>query len=106
MALHWKDVVIAVTLSSLLLPFCARADWAQSADPLVVRANPSNSEVQLQNPPTFTWARYPGGAARYDIEIAPQGGSPVSATVDRNWYLPSRALAPGNYTWRVRPSGS
>jgi hypothetical protein len=90
----------------LLCPLSAHADWAQSADPLVVRANPSNGEVQLQNPPTFTWARHPGGAGRYDIEIAPADGSPMKATVDRNWYLPTRALAPGNYTWRVRPSGS
>jgi hypothetical protein len=106
MALQWKAAVLAVTLSSLLWPFSARADWAQSADPLVVRANPSNSEVQLQNPPTFTWARYPGGAARYEVEIAWPGSSPIRVTVDRNWYLPTRSLAPGNYTWRVRPAGS
>jgi hypothetical protein len=106
MTLHRKGLIVAAALSSLLWPLSARADWAQSADPLVVRPNPSNREVQLQNPPTFTWARHPGGAARYEIEIAPEGGSPVSSTVDRNWYLPTRSLALGNYTWRVRPSGS
>jgi hypothetical protein len=106
MTLHRKGILVAAALASLLCPLSAHADWAQSADPLVVRANPSNGEVQLQNPPTFTWARHPGGAGRYDIEIAPADGSPVKATVDRNWYLPTRALAPGNYTWRVRPSGS
>jgi hypothetical protein len=84
----------------------ARADWAQSADPLVVRVNPSSNEVQLQNPPTFTWARHPGGADRYEIEIAPGKGAPVRATVERNWYLPAKALAPGSYSWRVRPAGS
>jgi hypothetical protein len=26
--------------------------------------------------------------------------------VDRNWYLPTKALALGNYTWRVRPANS
>jgi len=106
MRLHSKGIVVAAALSSLLLPVVARADWAQVSDPLVVHANPSNGEVQLQNPPTFTWARHPSGAARYDIQIAPKNGSPVGSTVDRNWYLPTRVLAPGDYTWRVRPAGS
>jgi hypothetical protein len=106
MSLHRKGIIVAAILSSLLWTFSARADWAQSPDPLVVRANPANGEAQLQNPPAFTWARYPGGAARYDIQIKPEDGSPLSATVERNWYLPTKALAKGNYTWRVRPSGS
>jgi hypothetical protein len=93
-------------VSSLLWPFSARADWAQSSDPLVVRTNPSKGEHQLQNPPTFSWARHPGAAARYEIQIVPKGGSPIGATVDRTWYLPTRALAQGDYTWRVRPAGS
>jgi len=106
MSSHRKAIVVAATLSSLLWPFSARADWAQSSDPLVVRINPANGEHQLQNPPTFTWARYPGAAARYEIQIAPKGGAPIGATVDRTWYLPTKALAEGDYTWRVRPAGS
>jgi hypothetical protein len=105
MTSHRKAIILAATLASLLWPFSARADWAQSSDPLVVRANPSGGDVQLQNPPTFTWARHPG-AARYEIEIVAKGGSPMGATVDRTWYLPARSLAQGNYTWRVRPAGS
>jgi hypothetical protein len=31
--------------------------------------------------------------------------TPITATVSRNWYLPTKALALGNYTWRVRPTG-
>jgi hypothetical protein len=106
MTSHRKGVLVAAAMASLLCSLSARADWAQSADPLVVRANPSSNEVQLQNPPTFTWARHPGGADRYEIEIAPSKGAPARATVDRNWYLPAKALAPGSYTWRVRPAGS
>jgi hypothetical protein len=106
MILFRNGVALTVALASLLCSFSARADWAQSNDPLVVRTKPANSEVQLQNPPTFTWARHPGGAARYDIQIAPEDGSPLTATVDRNWYLPARSLVPGSYTWRVRPTGS
>jgi len=106
MTLHWKGMALAAAFMSLLWPLSARADWAQSADPLVVRTTPSNSEVQLQNPPTFSWARYPGGTARYEIQIRPAGGAPLGATVERNWYLPAKSLAPGDYSWRVRPSGS
>ncbi|ALK96307.1 heparinase [Massilia sp. WF1] len=106
MTLHRKGILVAAAFSSLLWPLGAHADWAQSSDPLVVRANPSSGEAQLQNPPTFTWARHPGGAAHYDIEITREGGAPVTATVDRNWYLPTRSLVQGRYTWRVRPAGS
>ena len=105
MTSHRKGVLAAAVLAALLWSSGARADWAQSADPLVVRTTPSGNEVQLQNPPTFTWARHPG-ADRYEIEIAPGKGAPVRATVERNWYLPAKALAPGGYSWRVRPAGS
>jgi len=101
-----NGLAVAAALSSLLYPFAAQADWAQSTDPLVVQPNPGNSQVQAQNPPAFTWARYPTGPASYDIEITPAGGAPVTATVDRNWYLPTQALAMGSYTWRVRPTGT
>jgi hypothetical protein len=106
MKFNRKGIALAVVLSSLAWSFSAHADWAQSTDPLVVQPNPSNSAVQAQNPPSFSWARYPTGPASYEIEITPAGGSPVTATVDRNWYLPTKALGLGNYTWRVRPAGS
>lgn len=95
-----------LAVSSLLLCIDARADWAQSADVLVVRPTPALGEVQAQNPPGFTWARHPSGAAQYQIEITLAGAAPVTAVVDRNWYLPTRALANGSYSWRVRPLGS
>ena len=106
MKFHRKGVVAVVALSSLLMSFSARADWAQSTDPLVVQPAPANGAVQAQNPPGFAWARHPTGPASYEIEITPSGGSPVKATVERNWYLPTKALALGNYTWRVRAAGS
>ena len=110
MRLHWKSIVVALIAWVLPWPpawsLSARADWAQSPDPLVVRTRPSGGEVQLQNPPGFTWAPYPGGASRYEVQVAPEEGEPASAIVDRNWYLPTRALAQGSYTWRVRPAGS
>jgi hypothetical protein len=104
MKFHRKGIVLAVGLMSLFCSFSARADWAQSTDPLVVQPAPANGQVQAQNPPGFAWARYPSGPASYVIEITPAGGAPITATVDRNWYLPTKALALGNYTWRVRPA--
>lgn len=97
----------ALALASLCaLSLNARADWAQSTDPLIVQPGPTNNAVQAQNPPGFTWARHPTGPAAYEIEITPAGGAPVKALVERNWYLPAKALPLGSYTWRVRPNGS
>jgi len=101
-----NGVALAVAMAALGCSFSARADWAQSTDPLVVQPNPSNGAVQAQNPPGFFWARHATGPASYTIEITPSGGAPVTATVERNWYLPTKALAQGNYSWRVRPSNS
>jgi hypothetical protein len=106
MKFHRKGMAAVVGLASLLMSFSARADWALSTDPLVVQPAPANGAVQAQNPPGFAWARYPTGPASYEIEITPVGGAPMKATVDRNWYLPTRALAQGDYTWRVRAAGS
>ena len=103
---HRKALAVAAAMSALLCSFNAHADWAQSTDPLVVQPNPANGAVQAQNPPGFFWARHATGPASYDIEITPAGGAAVKATVDRNWYLPTKALALGNYTWRVRPAGA
>ncbi|GGE73563.1 heparinase II/III domain-containing protein [Massilia psychrophila] len=94
-------------LASLLSCAAAKADWAASSDPLVVKPRPSNGDLQPQNPPGFTWARHPGGPARYEVDILADGAAtPSKATVERNWYLPTRALAAGSYAWRVRPAGS
>jgi hypothetical protein len=106
MKFHRKGIVLAVALTSLFSSFSARADWAQSTDPLVVQPAPANGQVQAQNPPGFAWARYATGPASYEIEITPAGGAPIKAVVDRNWYLPTKALPLGNYTWRVRPANS
>jgi hypothetical protein len=103
---HRKGIAALAAFSSLLLCLDARADWAQSADPLVVQPAPSNSQVQPQNPPGFTWARYPKSITTYEVEITQVGGAVTRAVVDRNWYLPTKALPLGNYTWRVRPSNS
>lgn len=104
---HLRGLVQALALASLcVLSLNAHADWAQASDPLVVQPGPANGAIQAQNPPGFTWARHPTGPAAYDVEITPAGGAPIRAVVERNWYLPTKALPLGNYTWRVRPSGS
>jgi hypothetical protein len=106
MSFSRKGMALAVAMSSLLFGANAHADWAQSTDPLVIKAAPANGEVQAQNPPGLTWARHPTGPASYEVQITPNGGSPMSATVSRNWYLPTKALPVGTYSWRVRPAGS
>ena len=106
MKFHRKEIAGLVAMSSLLLCMNARADWAQSTDVLVVKPGPALGQVQPQNPPGFTWARHPAGPAQYEVQITMDGAAPVSAIVDRNWYLPTKALAIGNYSWRVRPVGS
>ncbi|MEO7497490.1 MAG: heparinase II/III family protein [Massilia sp.] len=96
-----------LALSSLLFCLAARADWVQSTDPLVVQPGPAMGQVQAQNPPGFTWARHPTGPAQYELELLAEGAAAAtSVTVDRNWYLPTKALPIGNYTWRVRPVGT
>jgi hypothetical protein len=106
MKFHRQEIGRLLAMSSLLLCLNARADWAQSPDPLVVKPSPELGAVQPQNPPGFTWARHPAGPAQYEVEITLAGAAPVTAVVDRNWYLPTRALANGSYSWRVRPRGS
>ena len=90
----------------LLFPLCpyASADWAQSTDALVVRPMPGNRQIQVQNPPTFSWARYSTNPSSYTLEI--RSGTTVvrTYTSTRNWYLPNETLPSGVYTWRVRPT--
>ncbi|MEH6437251.1 DUF4962 domain-containing protein [Massilia sp. DD77] len=106
MKFHRNGLVRAAAMASLFVCMSARADWVESTDPLIVKPSPAMNQVQAQNPPGFTWARHGTGPATYELEITPVGGTPTKVTVDRNWYLPSKALALGNYTWRVRPAGS
>lgn len=106
MKFQCQEIGRLLAMSSLLLCMNARADWAQSTDPLVINPGPALGQVQPQNPPGFTWARHPAGPAQYELELTLQGAAPTSAIVERNWYLPAKALALGSYSWRVRPLGS
>eukprot|EP01114_Cavostelium_apophysatum_P007411 TRINITY_DN19505_c0_g1_i1.p1 TRINITY_DN19505_c0_g1~~TRINITY_DN19505_c0_g1_i1.p1 ORF type:complete len:745 (-),score=170.18 TRINITY_DN19505_c0_g1_i1:398-2632(-) len=106
MHFYRKSLVWAAAFASLFASVSARADWVQSTDPLVVQAKPEMNQVQAQNPPGFTWARHASGPASYELEITPVGGTPTKVVVERNWHLPTKALALGNYTWRVRPVGT
>ena len=101
-----QGLIRAAAFAALFVSIQARADWAQSPDPLIVQPSPAMNQVQAQNPPGFTWARHATGPASYELEITRTGGGTTKVVIDRNWYLPPQALALGNYTWRVRPSGS
>jgi hypothetical protein len=78
-------------------------DWADSANPTVVRAAPNSSTPQPQNPPALTWAQYPSNAEGYRLEIRSEGKVVNTFTVPSNWCLPTQKFEPGSYTWRVTP---
>jgi hypothetical protein len=105
MRLLRRSVAVAVALACLSSPSIAQTDWTVSSNPLIVRASPAHGEAQLQNPPRFAWPRY-GSSSAYEVEIQSPSGTLPLVTVNRNWYLPTKALPQGSYTWRVRPSGT
>ena len=94
--------------ASMLSGTSQAADWVVSSDPTAVRPKPENFDIQVQNPPDFAWSRYPTATAStsYVLEVQPSGGAAYTFTTARNWYLPSKALPPGNYAWRVRTADS
>ncbi len=84
----------------------SHADWADATDVLMVKPAPILFAVQPQNPPAFAWARYPAASLvpSYMLEIQQDGKVLGTYTATRNFFLPTKAMAPGRYTWRVRPS--
>lgn len=97
---------LAVMLGSSCGP--SYADWADSKEPLVIRPAPSRLAEQPQNPPSFSWARYPvyPKPAGYVLEVTSSTGVVSRYNTPRNFYLPSKAMADGTYTWRVRPNNN
>jgi hypothetical protein len=88
----------------LVLPAIA-ADWAESSDPLLVRLQPAERTKPKQNPPGFSWVRYPN-ASSYEVLLRGASGSVQTVNTARNWYLPASRLPAGEYFWKVRPKGS
>ncbi|MGK5036639.1 DUF4962 domain-containing protein [Janthinobacterium sp. LB3P118] len=98
------SVGIALTMSVFSGP--GRADWAETTDLSVVRPAPVDRQIQAQNPPAFAWSRYPSATKppSYTLEVQKNGATVATFTSTSNVYLPSKAFAAGEYTWRVRPS--
>ena len=96
----------AALIIALLFAAPAKADWVVAAQIEAVRPAPDNYQIQPQNPPAFSWSQHRTKPYSYVIEI--RNGNTVieTRTVDRNFYLPSKRLANGNYSWRVRPGNS
>ena len=97
---------VSLALATSVFAAPSRADWVEAADLYVVRPAPVNRQSQAQNPPAFAWARYPGAIkpAYYMLEVSKDGSIIANYTSTRNFYLPSKALATGQYSWRVRPN--
>ena len=96
----------AALILALLCAGHAQADWVVSAQVEATRPAPDNFQVQAQNPPAFSWSQHRTKPSTYVLEIR-QGSTVIqSVTVDRNFHLPSKRLANGHYSWRVRPGNS
>jgi hypothetical protein len=109
-----KILSLAITFSIIF--FCAPrsviavpiantpvSDWAEASDPLYVKVTPGVSAFVTQNPPRFAWNRSSDGELTYEIVARHSTGKTYSWRVNRNWLLPSEAMLPGEYSWRVRP---
>ncbi|HEY0586136.1 MAG TPA: heparinase II/III family protein [Pseudoduganella sp.] len=97
----------AVFAALSTLATASRADWAISPNIEAVRPAPDKMQLQPQNPPGFSWSRYPIATSTtwYLVIIQPPGtASPIKHVVPRNWLLPTHAFATaGIYTWKVAP---
>lgn len=82
-----------------------RADWVVPTAVDAIKPYPNLLQVQPQNPPGFSWSRYPvwPRVESYVLEIRSDTTVVATYSTKRNFYLPSKAFAPGLYTWRVRP---
>jgi hypothetical protein len=82
----------------------ALADWVESPDGRVVHVHPEDQAVSIQNPPGFSWARAQP-AQGYELTLIGPGNSKQVWQTSQNWFLPVSRLAPGSYSWKVRPKG-
>ncbi|WP_229220002.1 heparinase II/III domain-containing protein [Rugamonas fusca] len=94
----------ALMLAAVSAP--SYADWAQSIYPNYTPPRPASGQVQAQNPPAFTWSKYPYDPSLYIVKI--MSGTTVvgTYTVSRSFYLPAAPLPAGTYTWQVTPAGT
>lgn len=99
-------ILLASLMAACLGADASQADdWVttRSSSPEIVKPAPEQVPLQVQNPPSFAWPRHASYPAQYIVEISPVDGAASSHTVSRNFLLPSNALPPGDYRWRVSP---
>jgi hypothetical protein len=101
--------VLQLAMLSVLAAYssASHADWATSVNIEAVRPAPDKMQLQPQNPPGFSWSRYPTATSStwYFVLIQPPAGAaPIKSVVSRNWLLPTKQFsAAGIYTWKVAP---
>jgi hypothetical protein len=105
-----KSSLLRYAVLSALASFAtaSHADWATSVNIEAVRPAPDKMQLQPQNPPGFSWSRYPVATSStwYFVVIQPPGSGalPIKHVVSRNWLLPTHAFTTsGIYTWKVAP---
>jgi hypothetical protein len=84
----------------------APADWIQAKDPKLVQPSPAQGAVSIQNPPGFSWSRPQQQTQGYELLLQGPRNQIHTWETTQNWFLPSSRLEPGEYTWKVRPTGS
>jgi hypothetical protein len=71
-----------------------------------VQPKPAQGAVSIQNPPGFSWSRIQQQAQGYELLLRGPRDQVYTWQTTQNWFLPSSKLEPGEYTWKVRPTGS
>lgn len=103
----WRRVIAALCWVALApthviaCPSAPTGDWLATAPALAMPVSPRPCQTVDQTPPQFSWPDV--GARRYQLELRDATGRIERHVVERNWLLPERALAAGDYAWRVRP---
>ena len=63
--------------------------------------SPRENEVMFETPPTLCWL-LEEGVSRYRVEVRDAGGETVwQGETERNFIVPDRILAPGEYSWNL-----
>ena len=79
-------------------------DWPTTTEPLAMPYRPHDKQVNLQNPPDFSWPVV-GGTDSYELQVARQAdftNVAHTAAPQVNFWNFDAAFEPGGWYWRVR----
>ena len=76
--------------------------WIDRADSLATHVSPPPDKTMQQSPPDFRWPGMEQGV-EYEITLTAPSGDITVLRTKNNWINWPRSLAPGSYTWRIKP---